>query len=78
MAPENFKGEYSSKSDIWALGCVLFVLVSGKRPFDCDNFGQLIKDIELGVYEEPVCSVECKDLISKMISVNVIKRFSVD
>ena len=39
MAPENFKGEYSSKSDIWALGCVLFVLVSGKRPFDCDNFG---------------------------------------
>ena len=34
MAPEVLNHNYGSKCDIWSLGCVLYMLVSGKLPFD--------------------------------------------
>ena len=39
MAPEVIKSEpYSYPIDIWAVGCILYELVSGKRPYyTCKN-----------------------------------------
>jgi serine/threonine-protein kinase ULK/ATG1 len=35
MAPEILKGQdYTSKADIWSLGCVLFELLYGQCPFE--------------------------------------------
>jgi len=37
MSPEVCKGnKYNQKADIWAIGCVLYELVSFKRPFNHD------------------------------------------
>jgi NIMA (never in mitosis gene a)-related kinase len=39
MSPESCMGlDYSFKSDIWALGCFLFELSTGKRPFEGSKF----------------------------------------
>ena len=43
MSPEQLKGAgVTAKSDIYALGLVLYELFTGKRPFDAKNVQQLI------------------------------------
>ncbi len=47
MAPELFQqgGPYSSASDLWALGCVLYECAAGQPPFMSDSLTQLVQDI---------------------------------
>jgi serine/threonine protein kinase len=38
MAPEQFRGEGTAKSDLWALGIVLSQMLTGQTPFRADSF----------------------------------------
>lgn len=42
---------YNEKSDIWALGCVLYELCTFRHPFEANNQGALILKIIRGRYE---------------------------
>lgn len=37
MAPQVFDGSYNYKCDIWALGVLMYVLLSGYLPFQGEN-----------------------------------------
>lgn len=51
VAPEVIKGEYRpAPADMWSLGVVAYVLMSGKLPFDGDST-ELIKRNILGEHE---------------------------
>jgi NIMA (never in mitosis gene a)-related kinase len=39
---------YNEKSDIWALGCVLYELCTFKHPFEANNQGALVLKIIRG------------------------------
>ena len=44
LSPQAVKGvKYNNKSDIWGLGCIMFQLCTGKKPFQGTNLNDLIK-----------------------------------
>jgi eukaryotic-like serine/threonine-protein kinase len=50
MAPEQVFGErdIDQRADVWAFGVILYEALSGQRPIEGDNFGQLFKIIATG------------------------------
>jgi serine/threonine-protein kinase len=57
MSPEQLKGtEVTLRSDIYALGLVLFELFTGKRPFEAESIQKLIQQQEAAQFPSMVSS----------------------
>ncbi|CAD7971067.1 unnamed protein product [Amoebophrya sp. A120] len=39
IAPESFRGDYTPSSDLWSVGVILYILMTGDMPFPEDVFG---------------------------------------
>jgi len=77
MAPELFAddGVYSFYSDMWALGCVLYELASGKPPFAATGLKDLIQEI----CEKEFTPIEgfsplFNDLLKRLLEKDPVKR----
>ena len=63
LSPEIISSKpYDSKSDIWALGVLLYEMMTYKMPFNANSFASLSLKIIKGFYKEPPSSYS-KDLI---------------
>ncbi|VDL96350.1 unnamed protein product [Schistocephalus solidus] len=73
LSPEICENKpYNNKSDIWALGCVLYELTTLKHAFDAGNMKNLVLKIIRGTYP-PVplkYSPELRNLISSLFKRN--------
>ena len=82
MAPEVLKkGAYNEKCDVWSMGVVMYILLSGQPPFGGYTGKDIIRNVARGEYslEGPVwdsISPEAKDLIRKQLNPNPHKRMS--
>ena len=81
MSPEIFKNKpYSYKSDVWALGCVLYEMTTLNHAFDANSLNGLATKIVKGKYP-PISSKYSKhlsDLISSMLQLSPQQRPDLD
>lgn len=79
MAPELIRGEYNPKSDLWSVGIVLYILVTGTFPYKgCENPEQSLKHGEYNsepLLRHNVCQ-ELRDLIFKLLKANPSYRIN--
>ncbi|KAL6117891.1 uncharacterized protein ACO6RY_15590 [Pungitius sinensis] len=67
---------YSSKSDVWALGCLLYEICALRAPFTAANLLSLFYKITKGKYDPvPTCySDNISSLVRRMLSLNPENR----
>lgn len=83
IAPEVLKGDYNEKCDLWSIGVILYILLSGKPPFDGNDDKEIVNSVRIGTYslsgpEWKNISSEAKDLIKRMLEYEVGKRISAE
>lgn len=81
IAPEIIKGTYNDKCDIWSLGVIMYILLSGTPPFNGNDDQMILQRVKEGKYnmqlsEFDSVSDEAKDLIQKMLTYDPEKRIS--
>eukprot|EP00826_Nyctotherus_ovalis_P058482 TRINITY_DN803_c0_g1_i10.p2 TRINITY_DN803_c0_g1~~TRINITY_DN803_c0_g1_i10.p2 ORF type:complete len:148 (+),score=29.25 TRINITY_DN803_c0_g1_i10:658-1101(+) len=50
VAPEILTGNYNEKCDVWSIGVILFVFLSGRVPFDGNDDEEIKNKIKKGAY----------------------------
>nr|XP_002126613.1 serine/threonine-protein kinase Nek8 [Ciona intestinalis] len=83
ISPELCRGmAYNQKSDIWALGCVLFELMTGKKAFEAPNISALVIKITSGQYKvselPKIYSGQLVGQLKRLLSLDPTERPSVD
>ena len=78
LAPEMIKDcESTGASDLWALGCITFKMVTGKVPFPGTNITTVYPMILSRKIDWPTdkrMDPDCRDLIEKLLQLNPLDR----
>ena len=76
MAPEHFLGRpLDGRSDIFALGILLYELITGQPPFNAENLGTLSYKI---VHEDPLPPIKVKPGMNPRLNALVVKALARD
>jgi len=85
LAPEMYgprNCKYGKPVDVWALGCVMFIMLCGWHPFQVpenphEQKSKIIQGDLMDLEEEDI-SDEAKDCIHKMLCVDPAERYTID
>lgn len=77
------KGQYDEKCDIWSIGVILYILLSGRPPFDGQTDDEILNNVRKGDFslsgsEWKQVSKEAKDLIKGMLTKDKDSRMAAE
>ncbi|KAI8991854.1 kinase-like domain-containing protein [Mycotypha africana] len=79
-SPEIVRGipYYGPSADVWSAGVILYILLTGKLPFDDRHVGRLLAKIKTGRFRQlpDWVSSAAKDLIYRMLNIDPNKRIN--
>lgn len=79
IAPEVLNQNYDERCDVWSIGVLLYILLSGQPPFDGVDDSEIIDKIKIGKYSmegklwEHI-SGDGKALVKQMLTINYTER----
>ena len=81
IAPEVLRKHYNEKCDIWSCGVILYILLSGKPPFDGEDDNEIMGNVTTGQYDIHCApfnriSKSAIDLIKKLLVMDTSRRIS--
>lgn len=85
LAPEQLEvtGSDTTAHDLWACGCLLYILLCGYPPFTAEDHDVLFADIKAGRFDFPAAdwsgvSDDAKALVRSLLEVDPEKRLTAD
>jgi serine/threonine protein kinase len=81
VAPEVLHRSYSTEADIWSIGVITYILLSGRRPFWAQTVSGIFRsvlrtDFNLDKSPWPSVSVEAKDFVKIFLNKDHRKRMT--
>lgn len=75
VAPEVFKDRYDEKVDVWSLGIILYIMLTGVPPINGKNTNEIlfkVKNLKFISYAplSSHCSQECVDFLKHMLEID--------
>ena len=72
VAPEILAGAYDEKADVWSVGVLLYILLTGVPPFNGKTYKEILKSIRKDKYDTDILklykiSPEAQSLIKCML-----------
>ena len=83
IAPEILEKKYNEKCDLWSCGVILYILLSGKPPFEGIKDEEILEKVRYGKYNLNDSafnniSNEAKELIQNLLIMDYHKRISAE
>eukprot|EP01067_Filipodium_phascolosomae_P006939 Filipodium_phascolosomae@DN533_c0_g1_i2.p1 len=79
VSPEVMKGSYDERCDLWSIGVIMFMLLSGSPPFNGTCDAEILEKISLGKFDMTgdrwkLVSANAKSFISSLLQVDLAAR----
>jgi calcium-dependent protein kinase len=81
VAPEVLGGQYDESADLWSLGVIMYILLSGEPPFHGDSPSQIMRRVREGEYDMDqntwrFISPSGKDMVHRLMTMDPTERMT--